>query len=558
MKGIGKALLTLYIFLSLVLPTSVFALSEQKPLKMIEVKKLVWDEEHGAWNNLVYADAGDVLRFKIVITYHDPDGKGPSYKIKWISIEDHLPPYLEYLGNATLEESIISDDIVEWENISGVELFDGESFSLEYDAQVLDDGIHTNVVEVKAFETCPHVWHTVEARATVYAIDYPAYKDRDVDDDSHNETATDTNLDLRDGFEAYQDSDGSSRAIKTIDGDWDEKKDHFIDIDSDGKPDKYWDPDDDILSDVELKDVDNDTTKEWVFDSDGDGIKESYYDPDDDSIHLLDITPPMVKIIKPEEGYLYRNNIKIRKTLFKTKIIGPINIKVEVRDDSGIDRVEFYIDGKLKHVDEKAPYSWLWIAKPLGIARKYTIEVKAYDIYGNSQTDNITVIRLRSRVFLGLALLTVGSGLIVEKLISEKPEEPTSPPEEPPAEVNTPPVAVIDASKEGHVGDKVILNASRSYDPDGKIISYKWDFGDGMKAEGEVVSHVYKEAGRYTITLEVTDDKGKTDTAETYIEILSKEGGIKGISTKDGFMYGVAALSLIPLLSVALLILRRR
>ncbi|HEX17279.1 MAG TPA: hypothetical protein ENG60_02565, partial [Thermoplasmatales archaeon] len=102
----GRDLLALCIFLSLVLPISVSALPGQK---ILEIRKLVWDEEHGVWNDLVYADAGDILRFRIVITYHDPDGKGPSYKIKWISIEDRLSPYLEYLGNATLEESIVSD-----------------------------------------------------------------------------------------------------------------------------------------------------------------------------------------------------------------------------------------------------------------------------------------------------------------------------------------------------------------------------------------------------------------------------------------------------------------
>ena len=552
MKGMGRDLLALCIFLSLVLPTSVSALPGQK---ILEIRKLVWDEENGVWNDLVYADAGDILRFRIVITYHDPDGKGPSYKIRWISIEDRLSPHLEYLGNATLEESIVSDGIVRWENISGVELFDGESFSLEYDVRVLDDGIHTNVVEVRAFETCPHVWHIMEARVTIYAIDHPASKDRDVDDDGNNEMAVDTNLDLRDGFEDYQDGDNSSRAIKTIDGDLDGKKDHFIDVDGNNEPDRYWDPDDDILSDVESRDADHDTKKEWIFDSDGDGNKESYYDPSDGSIHLLDITPPVVRIIKPEEGYLYRYNIKIRRILFGvTKVIGPINIKVDARDDSGIDRVEFYIDGELKHVDDRAPYSWFWIAKPLGLAEKHTIEVRAYDIHGNLQTDSITVVRLRSGVFLGLALLTMGSGLIAGKLLAEKPEEP-SPPAEPPAEVNAPPVASIDVAEKGYVGEEIILNASHSYDPDGEIISYRWDFGDGAIAEGEVVTHVYKEAGRYRITLEVMDDGGETDTAEAYIEILQREGSI---SAGDGLICGVVVLSLISLVLLILLILRRR
>lgn len=549
MKSIGY-LLILYISISLVLPSSVFALSKISDFnKMIEVEKLVWDKEHNSWNSMTYADPGDILRFKIIITYHDPDGKGPSYKIKWITIEDHLSRDLYYIGNATLKESSISNGVVIWENITDVELFDGDSLSLEYDVKILTEGIHTNTVKIKAFETCPHVWHNLDEMVTIYAMNYPAYRDRDVDDDSNNESAVDSNLDLRDGFEYYRDLDGSSRDIKTIDGDGDGKKDHFIDTDKDAEPDKYWDPDDDVLSDLELRDVDNDSVDEWIFDSDGDGIKDRYFDPDDDSVHLLDVNPPTVRIIKPEEGYIYRNNIKIRRSLSGTKIFGPINIKVEARDDSGIDRVEFYIDGKLKYVDKEEPYSWLWIAKPLNLTKEHEIEVKAYDIYGNFQTENITVIKLRSRFPIVMTLLVFGVGIPIEKLISKTYEEKSSqPPEEPPASINVPPVAVIDGPDRGYAGEKIIFNASKSYDPDGKVVSYKWNFGDGTKAEGETVSHVYKEHGRFKVTLEVADDEGKKDIAERYIDISLREGA----SPAYGFMFGVATLSLLLLATIVI------
>ncbi|HEX17343.1 MAG TPA: PKD domain-containing protein, partial [Thermoplasmatales archaeon] len=120
---------------------------------------------------------------------------------------------------------------------------------------------------------------------------------------------------------------------------------------------------------------------------------------------------------------------------------------------------------------------------------------------------------------------------------------------------NAPPVASIDVAEKGYVGEEIILNASHSYDPDGEIISYRWDLGDGAIAEGEVVTHVYKEAGRYRITLEVMDDGGETDTAEAYIEILQREGSI---SAGNGLIYGIAVLGLISLILLILLILRRR
>ncbi|MFO7992232.1 MAG: PQQ-binding-like beta-propeller repeat protein [Thermoplasmata archaeon] len=59
------------------------------------------------------------------------------------------------------------------------------------------------------------------------------------------------------------------------------------------------------------------------------------------------------------------------------------------------------------------------------------------------------------------------------------------------------------------MGDKNIYHFSgeNSYDPDGTIVSYQWDFDDGYQAEGMEVSHEF-DKGVYDIKLTVTDDKG--------------------------------------------------
>lgn len=48
-----------------------------------------------------------------------------------------------------------------------------------------------------------------------------------------------------------------------------------------------------------------------------------------------------------------------------------------------------------------------------------------------------------------------------------------------------------------------------SYDPDGYIVKYEWDMGDGTHYEGQNVNHSYQSAGQYTVTLTVTDNLGK-------------------------------------------------
>lgn len=103
----------------------------------------------------------------------------------------------------------------------------------------------------------------------------PETKERDVDNDGQPETATDSNNNQDDGFEEYN-GDGSS-VIEKIDGDDDGKVDFIINTDDDSFPERYWDPDDDILSTIQLTDCDSDDSPEWRFNV---GDKERTYDPD--------------------------------------------------------------------------------------------------------------------------------------------------------------------------------------------------------------------------------------------------------------------------------------
>lgn len=47
-------------------------------------------------------------------------------------------------------------------------------------------------------------------------------------------------------------------------------------------------------------------------------------------------------------------------------------------------------------------------------------------------------------------------------------------------------------------------------DPDGTVVAYAWDFGDGQTSSQQSPTHVYTSNGSYDVTLTVTDNKGAT------------------------------------------------
>jgi PKD repeat protein/KaiC/GvpD/RAD55 family RecA-like ATPase len=73
-----------------------------------------------------------------------------------------------------------------------------------------------------------------------------------------------------------------------------------------------------------------------------------------------------------------------------------------------------------------------------------------------------------------------------------------------------------------YTGDEIVFNATNSYDSDGEVISYFWDFGDETNATGKVVSHAYMDNDNYTVTLVVTDDDGATDSVNATKTVLNR------------------------------------
>ncbi len=81
---------------------------------------------------------------------------------------------------------------------------------------------------------------------------------------------------------------------------------------------------------------------------------------------------------------------------------------------------------------------------------------------------------------------------------------------------NTAPTAAFTSTQSGLVAS---LDGRTSFDPDGTIASWTWDFGDGTTDTGATPQHTYAQPGTYDVTLTVTDDDGATGTTTRTVTV---------------------------------------
>jgi PKD repeat protein len=99
-------------------------------------------------------------------------------------------------------------------------------------------------------------------------------------------------------------------------------------------------------------------------------------------------------------------------------------------------------------------------------------------------------------------------------------------------------VTVINQIQSGSPGSKSSFKsgsiAEKHFFPDGKelyktasiqdIVSYSWDFGDGQSSSDPDPTHIYQNAGSYTVSLTVSD--GSNQATETKTNYISASGGL--------------------------------
>lgn len=112
--------------------------------------------------------------------------------------------------------------------------------------------------------------------------------------------------------------------------------------------------------------------------------------------------------------------------------------------------------------------------------------------------------------------------------------------------VNEKPFASFSASPTSGTVPLLVTFTSSSYDSDGYIRFYHWDFGDGGTSSGALqssFSRVFLTSGTFSVKLTVTDDDGAQDTEIRTITVLPLDSDGDGIAdSQDIYDYGNGAI----------------
>lgn len=118
---------------------------------------------------------------------------------------------------------------------------------------------------------------------------------------------------------------------------------------------------------------------------------------------------------------------------------------------------------------------------------------------------------------------------------------------------NTPPVAMFTAKTQVTAGDVDSFDAKGTSDIEDSstYLTYEWDFKDGSKATKSHASHSFSKAGKYDVTLKVTDRDGGISTTKTSIYVSERPG----IGTGSGLGMAIIAAIIVAVVVVVLIVL---
>jgi hypothetical protein len=102
----------------------------------------------------------------------------------------------------------------------------------------------------------------------------------------------------------------------------------------------------------------------------------------------VDNEAPSITYVAPQGNHLYIAGREILALRTESVIIGSLRVEATATDASGVEKIEFYIDGVLRYMEPSNSLQWLWDEKSLFT---HTLTIKAYDNLGRVATKETNV-----------------------------------------------------------------------------------------------------------------------------------------------------------------------
>ncbi|MBQ4877810.1 collagenase [Pseudoalteromonas luteoviolacea] len=111
---------------------------------------------------------------------------------------------------------------------------------------------------------------------------------------------------------------------------------------------------------------------------------------------------------------------------------------------------------------------------------------------------------------------------------------------------NKAPLASINGPYSGTIGNDIQFSSQGSTDPEGQVLTYLWQFGDGAQSTSANPTHIYSAQGTYTVSLTVSDPQGAQASVSTSVEVsetannvvtLLKGQSVTVTAEQDAFKY---------------------
>jgi PKD repeat protein len=248
------------------------------------------------------------------------------------------------------------------------------------------------------------------------------------------------------------------------------------------------------------------TIASWEWDFNNDGVFGDAYESGIDQMPEISFADPGVHFVNlrvtDDDGAIDSLDEKLVITINEPENQPPVAV-ADVEPDEAMAGETLYFDGSESYDTDGTIASWEWDFNNDGVygdsyeggtaeMPQYSYDEPGEHCIGLKVTDDDG------------ATGTLAEPICV--LIHEIPNEP--------------PVAIADVHpSEVYVGETIYFDGSDSYDPDGVIVSWEWDFNeDGIYGDcydggtDEMPEYSYDEPGEYCVDLRVTDDDGSTAT----------------------------------------------